>query len=58
MKCQWIVCKYWNNNVILKLLYRDCEYMKIIHLKCGLRNEYESDLRINEHYFGGSENKV
>ena len=58
MKCQWIVCKYWNNNVILKLLYRDCEYMKIIHLNCGLRNEYESDLRSNEHYFGGSENKV
>ena len=51
-------CKYWNNSVILTLLYRDCEYVKIIHLNCGLRNEYESDLRSNEHYFGGSENKV
>ena len=51
-------CKYWNNNVILTLLYHDCEYMKIIHLNCGLRNEYESDLRSNERYFCSSENKV
>ena len=51
-------CKYWNNNVILTLLYHDCEYMKIIHLNCGLRNGYESDLRSNERYFCSSENKV
>ena len=51
-------CKYWNNNVILTLLYLDCEYMKIIHLNCGLRNEYESDLRSIERYFCSSENKV
>ena len=32
--------------------------MKITHLNCGLRNEYESDLRSNERYFCSSENKV
>ena len=58
MKCQWMRCKYWDNNVILTQLYRDCEYMKIIHLNCGLRNEYESDLRSDELYFGSSENMV
>ena len=25
----------------------DCEYMKIIHVNCGLRNEYVGDLRSN-----------
>ena len=58
MKCKRMGCKYWNNNVILTLLYHDCECMKIIHLNCGLRNEYESDLRSNERYFCSSENKV
>ena len=32
--------------------------MKVIYLNCGLRREYESDLRSNEHYFSGSENKA
>ena len=51
-------CKYWNNNLILTLFYHDCQYMKIMHSNCGLRNEYESDLRSNEHYFGSSDKKV
>ena len=25
----------------------DCEYMKIIYVNCGLRNEYVGDLRSN-----------
>ena len=36
----------------------DCEYMKIICVNCGLRNEYESDLRSNEHFFSNDENKA
>ena len=32
--------------------------MIIINVKCGLRNEYKSDLRSNEHYFSSSENKA
>ena len=31
--------------------------MKIIHVNRGLRNEYESDLRGDEHYSSSSENK-
>ena len=31
--------------------------MKIICVNCGLRNEYESDLRSNEHFLS-NENKV
>ena len=30
--------------------------MKIIHVNYSLRNEYESDLRSNEHYLSSSEN--
>ena len=33
------------------------EYMKIIHVNRGLRNEYVSDLCGNEHYSSSSENK-
>ena len=29
--------------------------MKIIYVNCGLRNEYESVLRSNEHYLSSSE---
>ena len=29
--------------------------MKVIYLNCGLRCEYESDLRSNEHYLSSSE---
>ena len=36
----------------------DCEYMKIICVNCGLRNEYESDLRSNEHFLSNDENKA
>ena len=32
--------------------------MKIMDLNCGQRREYEGDLRSNEHYLSGSENKV
>ena len=27
-----------------------CKYMKIIYVNCRERNEYKSDLRINDHY--------
>ena len=40
-----------------KLSIKDFEYMKIIHVNCGLRTEYESDLRSNEHYLSSSDNK-
>ena len=36
----------------------DCEYMKIIYVKSGLRDEYESDPHSNEHYLSNSENKA
>ena len=36
----------------------DCEYMKIICVNCGFRNEYESDLRSNEHFLSNGENKA
>ena len=29
-----------------------------MHVHCSLRNESESDLRGNEHYLSGSENKA
>ena len=29
-----------------------------MHVNCSLRNEPESDLRGNEHYLSGSENKA
>ena len=32
--------------------------MKIIFVNCGLRREYQSDLRSNEHYLSSSENKA
>ena len=32
--------------------------MKIICVNCGLRNEYESDLRSNEHFLSNGENKA
>ena len=32
--------------------------MKIVYVNCGLRNEYESDLRNNKHYLSNSESKV
>ena len=32
--------------------------MKIMYGNCGLRNEYESDLRSSEHYLSSSENKA
>ena len=35
----------------------DIEYMKIMYMNCGLRNEYESGLWINEHYLSSSENQ-
>ena len=31
--------------------------MKIMYMNCGFRNEYESDLRTNEHYLGSCEIK-
>ena len=31
--------------------------MKIMYVNCGFRNEYESDLRTNEHYLGSCEIK-
>ena len=34
----------------------DCKYLKIIHVNCGLRKEFESDLRSNEQYLGSSGN--
>ena len=36
----------------------DFEYMKIMYMNCGLRNEYESGLWINEHYLSSSQNKA
>ena len=32
--------------------------MKIICVNCGLRNEYESDLRSNKHFLSNGENKA
>ena len=32
--------------------------MKTVYGNCGLRNEYESDLRSSEHYLSSSENKA
>ena len=32
--------------------------MKIMYVNCGFRNEYESDLRSNEHYLGSCESKA
>ena len=32
--------------------------MKIMYVDCGFRNEYESDLRSNEHYLGSCESKA
>ena len=45
---------------VLHPLYmiRDGEYMKITYVNCGLRNEYESNVRSTEHYFNSSENKA
>ena len=34
-----------------ELSINDSEYMKIMYVKCIMRNEYESYLRRNEHYF-------
>ena len=31
----------------------DCKYMKIVYVTCDLRNEFEDDLRSNEHYRRG-----
>ena len=36
----------------------DFEYMKIMYMNLGLRNEYESGLWINEHYLSSSENEA
>ena len=36
----------------------DCKCIKTIYVKCGQRNKFESDLRINEHYSSSSENKA
>ena len=35
-----------------------CEYMKVKYLNCGLRREYESDLRSYKHYLNSSEDKT
>ena len=32
--------------------------MKIMYVNCGFGNEYESDLRSNEHYLGSCESKA
>ena len=32
--------------------------MKIMYVNCGFRNEYESDLRSNEHYLDSCESKA
>ena len=32
--------------------------MKIIYVNCGIRNEYEGDLRSNKHFVSSSENKA
>ena len=36
----------------------DFDYMKIMYMNWGLRNEYESGLWINEHYLSSSENEA
>ena len=36
----------------------DFEYMKIMYMNWGLRNEYESGLWINEHYLSSSEKEA
>ena len=41
-----------------KTLPFDFEYMKIMYMNCGLRNEYESGVCINEHYLSSSENEA
>ena len=42
--------------IIVKLLI-DCAYKKIIHVNCGQRRRYKSDLRSNGHFLSSSENK-
>ena len=34
------------------------KYIEIIYVNCGLRNEFGSDLRRNEHYLSSTENKA
>ena len=36
----------------------DFKYIEIIYVNCGLRNEFGSDLRCNEHYLSSTENKA
>lgn len=38
------------NLQIMNCFYSGYEYVKIINVNFGLRNEYESDLSSNEHY--------
>ena len=42
-------------HLLKKCPFLDSEYMKIIYVNCGWGNEYESDLRSNEHYLGNSD---
>ena len=45
-------------HLAFKTLPFDFEYMKIMYMNCGLKNEYESGLCINEHYLSSSENEA
>ena len=42
-------------HLLEKCPFLGSEYMKIIYVNCGWGNEYESDLRSNEHYLGNSD---
>ena len=42
-------------HLLEKFPFLGSEYMKIIYVNCGWGNEYESDLRSNEHYLSNSD---
>ena len=58
----WIFLFFQASGLIQKFLSTsdllDRERMKVIYENCGLRNEYESDLRRNEHNLSSTDNKT
>lgn len=49
----------WIEGQLLEIsMLCDCKYTKITEVNWGLKNEYENDLRNNEHYLSCSENKA
>ena len=49
----WYLCSLLQTplGIITKDVFAyGCNYMKIVYVNCRERNEYKSDLRINDHY--------